>query len=134
MLTGKYRRNEPRPAGSRLAAVGHVFPEIFTDECFDIVEGLERYAQERGRTLLELALSWLASNVRVASVIAGATGAAQLRANVAATLAWHLTAAELDDVAALTTSEKSFAIASLDPRMIEIREAARLAQEMGDMQ
>jgi aryl-alcohol dehydrogenase-like predicted oxidoreductase len=58
---------------------------------------LTAFAAARGRTITDLALGWLASQPRVASVIAGATKAAQVRANVAAT-AWRLTDAELAEV------------------------------------
>ena len=94
LLTGKYRRGEPAPEGTRLAG-----REIDSDR-YDRVEALERFARQRGRTLLELAISALASTPGVASVIAGATKPEQVRANVAAG-AWHLDADELDALAAL---------------------------------
>ena len=52
LLTGKYRRGEPAPAGTRLA----MRPERLTDEVFDELEALEAFAKERGHTLLELAV------------------------------------------------------------------------------
>jgi aryl-alcohol dehydrogenase-like predicted oxidoreductase len=88
LLTGKYRRGEPMPEGTRL-----VDQEI-DDETFDRVEALERFADERGHTLLELAIGALASRPEVASVIAGATSPEQVRANAAAG-AWQLTPEEL---------------------------------------
>jgi aryl-alcohol dehydrogenase-like predicted oxidoreductase len=88
LLTGKYRRGEPPPPGSRLA--GGV-----ADEQLDDVERLEAFADARGRTLLELAIGGLASIDGIASVIAGATSAEQVRANAAAG-SWRLGAAELD--------------------------------------
>jgi len=83
LLTGKYRRGEPAPEGSRLAG------RVIDDERFDRVESLARFAEERGRTLLELAISALASTPGIASVIAGATKPEQVRANAAAG-SWHL--------------------------------------------
>jgi aryl-alcohol dehydrogenase-like predicted oxidoreductase len=80
LLTGKYRRREAPPAGARLAAR----PERLTDETFDRVEALERYAAERGVTLLEVAIGGLAAQPAVGSVIAGATSPEQVRANAAA--------------------------------------------------
>ena len=67
LLTGKYRRGEPAPEGSRLSG------ERLGDEEFDVAEALEKLASERGRTLLELAMGAPASIPGVASVIAGAT-------------------------------------------------------------
>jgi aryl-alcohol dehydrogenase-like predicted oxidoreductase len=80
LLTGKYRRGRPAPAGSRLVTR----PEHLTDEAFDRVESLERYAEERGLTLLDVAIGGLAAMPAVASVIAGATKPEQVRANAAA--------------------------------------------------
>jgi aryl-alcohol dehydrogenase-like predicted oxidoreductase len=80
LLTGKYRRSRPAPAGSRLEGRS----DRLTDERFDRVEELERFAAERGHTLLELAFGALASQPGIASVIAGATMPEQVRANAAA--------------------------------------------------
>jgi aryl-alcohol dehydrogenase-like predicted oxidoreductase len=93
LLTGKYRRGEPPPEGARLAER----PERLTDEAFDRVEALERFAEERRRTLLEVAISGLAAKPAVGSVIAGATSPEQVRANAAAG-EWELGE---DDLAAL---------------------------------
>jgi aryl-alcohol dehydrogenase-like predicted oxidoreductase len=95
LLTGKYRRGEPAPVGSRLEGRS----ERLTDETFEEVERLERFAEERGRTLLELAVGALASTTGVASVIAGATTAEQVRANAAAG-AWRLSEEDLVALAA----------------------------------
>jgi aryl-alcohol dehydrogenase-like predicted oxidoreductase len=80
LLTGKYRRGEPPPEGSRLAAR----PERLTDDVFDRIEALEGFAEERGRSLLEVAIAALAAQPPVSSVIAGATKPEQVRANAAA--------------------------------------------------
>jgi aryl-alcohol dehydrogenase-like predicted oxidoreductase len=93
LLTGKYRRGVEPPAGSRLEGR----PERLTDETFQTVEALERFADERGHTLLELAIGALASTPGVASVIAGATTAEQVRANARAH-AWRLSEGELGDL------------------------------------
>lgn len=88
LLTGKYRRGEPAPEGSRLAGGS------LGDERFDEVERLEDRADGLGRTLLEAAIGGLASIEGIASVIAGATTAEQVRANAAAG-GWRPTAAQL---------------------------------------
>ncbi|MGH9115347.1 MAG: aldo/keto reductase [Acidimicrobiales bacterium] len=91
LLTGKYRRGAPRPAGTRME--GRDIP----DDTYDRLEALEGLAKERGRSLLELAVSGLLAHEPVASVIAGATTPDQVRANAAAG-EWELDAG---DVAAL---------------------------------
>ena len=91
LLTGKYRRGELPPPGSRLEGRD----DRLTDEMLERVERLEQFATERGHTLLELAIGALASEPGVLSVIAGATTPQQVRANVAAA-AWELRAAERD--------------------------------------
>jgi aryl-alcohol dehydrogenase-like predicted oxidoreductase len=96
LLTGKYRRGEPAPAGTRLAGRS----DALTDEAFDRIEALEEFARARGRTLLELAISGLASQPAVASVIAGATKPEQVRANAAAA-DWELDDTELEELSAL---------------------------------
>jgi aryl-alcohol dehydrogenase-like predicted oxidoreductase len=85
LLTGKYRRGQPAPAGTRLA----LRPERLTSEVFDELEALEAFAQERGHTLLELAIAGLLAQPAVSSVIAGATKPEQVRAN-AASGEWEL--------------------------------------------
>ncbi len=90
LLTGKYRRGVPAPEGTRLAGRA----DSLSDERFDQVEELERFAAERGASLLELAIGGLASIPGIASVIAGATSPDQARANAAAG-AWRVDAAGL---------------------------------------
>jgi aryl-alcohol dehydrogenase-like predicted oxidoreductase len=85
LLTGKYARGAPAPAGTRLAGR----PDDLSDERFDRAEALEQLATARGRTLLELAVGGLASIPGIVSVIAGATTPEQARANAAAG-AWRL--------------------------------------------
>ena len=101
LLTGKYRRGAEPPEGSRLATVGRMAEQALTDANFDRVEALERFARERGHSLLDLAVGWLASQPQVASVISGATRPDQLTANARAG-EWRLGADELAEVDALT--------------------------------
>ncbi len=83
LLTGKYRRGEDFPEGSRFAAISY-FAGVATDENFDRVEALTAFADARGHLLLELAVAWLAAQDGVTSVITGATTPDQVRANAAA--------------------------------------------------
>lgn len=82
LLTGKYRRGEAPPQGSRIQAWGR--ESVLTDETFDMLEKLEAFAAERGVTMLDVAIGGLAAQPAVASVIAGATSPEQVAANVAA--------------------------------------------------
>lgn len=90
LLSGKYRRDEPAPAGTRLSSR----PALLEGADFDRIEALERFAVERGVGILDVAIGGLAAQPAVASVIAGATGPEQVAANAAA-LAWQPTAADL---------------------------------------
>jgi len=96
LLTGKYRRGQPPPPGTRLEHR----PEALTHQAFTTIERLEAFARDRGRTLLELAIAGLASQPGVSSVIAGATTPEQVRANAAAG-SWQLDDEDLRDLAAL---------------------------------
>lgn len=99
LLTGKYRRGEPAPAGSRLAVSDRYAP-LLNDETMARVEALREFAETRGHTLLELAFSWLLARPTVASVIAGATSPEQVRSNTAAAT-WKLTPEDLAAVDAI---------------------------------
>jgi aryl-alcohol dehydrogenase-like predicted oxidoreductase len=98
LLTGKYKKEEQFPAESRLALMPN-FAGVASDENFDLVDALTRFAHDRGHTLLELAVGWLATQDGVASVITGATTPEQVRANAAAG-AWRLSADDMLSVPA----------------------------------
>ncbi|MEW5928136.1 MAG: aldo/keto reductase [Gemmatimonadota bacterium] len=99
LLTGKYRRGQSAPEGTRITEGGWR-SDVLTDENLERVEGLIAFAESRGHTLLELAFSWLLARPAVASVIAGATSPAQVRGNAAAAV-WELTDADLAAVDAI---------------------------------
>jgi aryl-alcohol dehydrogenase-like predicted oxidoreductase len=103
LLTGKYVRGQPAPEGSRLADPASA-REWLSDARVDLVERLETYGEDRGRTVLELALSWLASRPEVATVIAGATKPEQVRSNTEILESWALSDDELDELDALTAA------------------------------
>jgi len=103
LLTGKYKRDEAPPAGTRLAIMKQRADTYLTSENFSLVERLTEFAEARGHTLLELAFSWLACRKPVASVIAGASKPEQVEQNVRAA-GWKLTAddfAEIDRLSEL---------------------------------
>jgi len=93
LLTGKYRRDQPQPEGTRLAGRD----DVFTRETYDRLEGLDAFARERGLTMLDVAIGGLLAQPAVASVIAGATKPEQVRSNAAAG-EWE---PSLEDLAAL---------------------------------
>ncbi len=103
-LSGKYRPGAAPPEGTRLAVWGQRGAEMLSQRNFEALERLEAFAQGRGRTMLELALGWLASRTPVSSVIAGATKPEQVEQNVKA-VEWLLTPEELAEVDGLRPKE-----------------------------
>ena len=101
MLTGKYARGGALDEAHRLANMKPLADQALTTENFDIVEALQSFATAKGRTLLELAMSWLAAKPEVISVIAGATTPEQVEQNSNAA-AWKLSAEEIGEIDALT--------------------------------
>lgn len=96
LLTGKYRKGQPVPSGTRIQSGS----DRLAERNLDTVEALLRFAESRGHTILELAISWLLARPVVASVIAGATKPEQVKANVAAAN-WRLTEADLAEIDSL---------------------------------
>lgn len=100
LLSGKYKRNEI-PEGSRLGKVPRLADRYLTPANWQTVESLQEFCTKRGHTLLELAFSWLAAQGTVASIIAGATKAAQVEQNSRA-VEWQLSADDLAEIDRLT--------------------------------
>src|SRR5690606_19774561 len=96
LLTGKYRRGEKPPAGSRLAAGGR-YAERLAKAPWDAIEAIAAFAAERGRSMLDVAIGWLAAQPTVASGVGGPTPPEPVRANAAAA-SWRPSA---EDLAAL---------------------------------
>ncbi len=101
LLTGKYRRGQQLPAGTRFAGNAALAPRYMTESNWERVEALESFAAARGRTLVDLAFAWLAAQPVVSSVIAGAMTPAQVEANVAAA-SWSLAQQDLAEIDRLT--------------------------------
>jgi aryl-alcohol dehydrogenase-like predicted oxidoreductase len=100
-LTGKYKLGAAMPDGARLTK-GKSYSDLFMTEAnWEKLEKLRSFSAARGHSLLELALSWLAAQPVVLSVIAGATQAEQVARNAQA-IGWVLTSAELDEINAIT--------------------------------
>lgn len=100
LLTGKYKRGAQAEAGTRFASIQRLAERYSTDTNWALVEQLEAFCAKRGRTLLELAFSWLLARPPVASVIAGATKPEQLDANAKAA-GWALTPEDLAEIDAM---------------------------------
>jgi aryl-alcohol dehydrogenase-like predicted oxidoreductase len=100
LLTGKYRRGEAPPEGSRI----HTWRReaVLTDATFDLLEALESFAKSRGVGPLEIAIGGLAAQPAVASVIAGATSREQVAKNVAAG-SWQPTLEDLAELDEMTS-------------------------------
>jgi aryl-alcohol dehydrogenase-like predicted oxidoreductase len=101
LLTGKYKHGAAMPAGSRLAKDPPRAGSVLNVRNWRVVEALDAFAAARGHTLLELAMSWLASRPYIPSVIAGATRPEQVEQNVAA-VGWTLSPDELAEIDRIT--------------------------------
>lgn len=103
-LTGKYRRGQSAPAGSRGESSSYV-QGYMTEATFDQIEALEAWAETRGHTLNELALAWLMAQPQVCSVISGATRLSHVEANALAG-DWVLSAADVEEVGAVLAPQR----------------------------
>jgi aryl-alcohol dehydrogenase-like predicted oxidoreductase len=102
LLTGKYQRGAPPPAGTRLGNDRDRSGRLMTDANFDIVEALEEFARRRGIELLDVAIGALAAQSQVVSVIAGATTPEQVAANARAGR-WTPRAADIEEIDRITS-------------------------------
>ena len=102
LLTGKYSRGEAPADDTRIGAWGARGQQLLTDRNFDIVERLQKFAAERDKSLLDIAIGWLASQDVVSSVIAGATKPEQVEQNAAAA-DLHLSPEELAEIDMITS-------------------------------
>ena len=93
-LTGKIRRGEPLPAGSRLHGTASFGPPIDDEHMFTVIDALEQVAAETGKSVPQVALNWLLQRPTVSSVIIGARNEEQLTQNLGA-VGWSLTADQI---------------------------------------
>lgn len=103
-LTGKIRRGQPLPAGSRLHTAADGGPIMSDEYLYKVVDALDVVAAETGKTVPQVALNWLLRRPTVSTVIIGARNEEQLRANLGA-VDWKLTdeqVAKLDAASAVT--------------------------------
>ena len=104
-LTGKYKRGTGLPEGTRLNAMKMLADRLVNEANFDTVEKLEGFTREREHTMVELAMSWLAAQPEVSSVIAGASKPEQVSENVKS-VNWKMTPEELKAIDRLTRQYK----------------------------
>lgn len=102
-LTGKYKRGEAAPAGSRGESSEYV-QKYMTAENYTKVEALTAWAEARGRSMAALAHAWLLAQPQISSVISGATKLSQVESNVKA-VDWSLSEAEVAEVNAILNGE-----------------------------
>jgi aryl-alcohol dehydrogenase-like predicted oxidoreductase len=100
LLTGKYRRGQPAPPGTRLAGSPRA-ARWMNEANFDAVERLERFAADRGISLLDVAIGGMAAKPQIASVIAGATKPEQIEANVRAGM-WQPSVQDMEEIDRIT--------------------------------
>jgi aryl-alcohol dehydrogenase-like predicted oxidoreductase len=103
-LTGKIRRGQPLPEGSRLHKTADMGPPVPDEHLYTVVDALDAVAEETGKTVPQIALNWLLQRPTIANIIVGARNEAQLRQNLGA-VGWNLTpeqVAKLDAASAVT--------------------------------
>ena len=103
-LTGKIRRGQPLPAGSRLHKTADMGPPVPDEHVFKVVEAIDRIAEQTGKSVPQIALNWLLQRPTVSNVIVGARNEEQLVQNLGA-VGWNLTGeqvADLDAASAVT--------------------------------
>jgi aryl-alcohol dehydrogenase-like predicted oxidoreductase len=103
-LTGKLKRGQPLPAGSRLHQTADFGPPVDDERLFAVTDVLDAISQETGKTVPQIAINWLLQRPTVASVIIGARNEAQLKDNLGA-VGWSLSADQMKrlDAASATT-------------------------------
>jgi aryl-alcohol dehydrogenase-like predicted oxidoreductase len=102
-LTGKIRRGQPLPEGSRLHKIADAGPTVEDEHLYKVVDALDAAAAETGKTVPQVALNWLLQRPTISSVIIGARNEEQMRQNLGAA-GWNLTAAQvaaLDEASAV---------------------------------
>lgn len=94
VLSGKIRRNQPAPKGSRVQQIGSEGSRIPDEKVYEIVDALDAVAEETGKSVSQIALNWLLQRPTVASVIVGARNEEQLKHNLGA-VDWNLTSEQI---------------------------------------
>ena len=93
-LSGKFRRDQPKPADSRIEQGAGEGPTQLDERFYQLIDVLDEIAAETGKTVAQVALNWLLQRPTVVSVIIGARNEDQLRQNLGA-VGWNLTQAQI---------------------------------------
>ena len=95
VLSGKIRRNQPAPEGSRVQQIGSEGSRVPDEKVYEIVDAIDEIAEETGKSVSQIALNWLLQRPTVASVIVGARSEEQLQSNLGA-VGWNLTTEQVE--------------------------------------
>ena len=93
-LTGKIRRGQPLPAGSRLHKTAEYGPPVADEYLYKVVDALDQVAKETEKSVAQVALNWLLQRPTISTIIIGARNEEQLRQNLAAA-GWSLSASQV---------------------------------------
>jgi aryl-alcohol dehydrogenase-like predicted oxidoreductase len=103
-LSGKYRRNQPRPADSRDQKGGHHGPDLNEERLYNIIDVLDQVAEETGKSVAQVALNWLLQRPTISNIIIGARNEEQLKQNLAA-VGWNLTTEQVQKLDAASAAD-----------------------------
>ena len=108
-LTGKIRRNQPRPETSRLnhTLSNQYGPQVDDEYLYKVVDALDEVAEETGKSVPQVALNWLLQRPTVSTVIIGARNEEQLRQNLGA-VGWNLTTEQVAKLDAASDKPKTY--------------------------
>src|SRR5688572_949669 len=106
-LTGKLKRGQPLPAGSRLHQTAAFGPPVDDERLFNVTDTLDAIAVETGKTVPQIAINWLLQRPTVSSVIIGARNEAQLKDNLGA-VGWSLDAEQMRRLDAASTTTPAY--------------------------
>jgi len=106
-LTGKLRRGQPLPEGSRLHKTAEAGPQVANEYLYSVVDALDKVAAETGKTVPQVALNWLLQRPTVSSVIVGARNEEQLKQNLGS-IGWELTPEQVKKLDAASELTKTY--------------------------
>ena len=106
-LTGKIRRGQPLPEGSRLHKTAEMGPPVQDEYLYKVVDALDEVANETGKTIPQISLNWLLQRPTVANVIVGARNEEQLKQNLGA-VGWNLTSEQIGKLDAASAQTKTY--------------------------
>lgn len=103
-LSGKYRRNQPRPADSRDQKGGHHGPDLNEERLYNIIDALDEVAEETGKSVAQVSINWLLQRPTISNIIIGARNEEQLKHNLEA-VGWNLTTDQVKKLDAASVTD-----------------------------